>query len=141
MVIKSNELKEVPYPNDFNDDDKLEYDRLDAEAKVYHSDVYENEHWIIHLAIIAHIRSKKGVAFPVTDEELNALKDRYSVNVKEVTCNGDEIPYLYDKQNNPIFKPNEALFEVNSNVVSTEFIADRVEIYSSNILDNNIKNE
>ena len=70
MVIKSNILKVIPYPDEFNDDDKMEYDRLDAEAKIYHENTYKNEHWIIHTAIIAYIRSKKGMEFPVTDEEL-----------------------------------------------------------------------
>ena len=99
-MIKSNILKDVPYPEEFNDDDKEEYDRLFSEAKLLHEDVYKQEPWLLHLAIIAHIRTKKGMAYPINDDELMALKDKYKLKVKEVKCNGDEIDYLYDKNKN-----------------------------------------
>lgn len=133
-MIKSNILKEVPYPTDFSEEDKLEYDRLDAEAKVIHGDIYQNEHWLIHTAIIAYIRAKNGNSVPVSDEELMALKDKYTLTAKEIKCNGDEIPFLYDKENNPIFKPDDELFvdSREDKVINTIPIPDKVEIEVGN---------
>lgn len=133
-MIKSNQLKDVPYPDDFTEDDKLEYDRLDAEAKVIHADIYKNEWFIVHFAIIAHIRAKKGCEVPVSDEELMALKDKYTLTAREVKCNGDEIPFLYDKDNNPIFKPDDELFikTKEDKVINTIDIPDKVEIEVNN---------
>ena len=133
-MIKSNQLKDVPYPSEFDEDDRLEYDRLDAEAKVLHADIYKNEWFIIHYAIIAHIRAKKGYEVPISDDELLALKDKYILTAREVKCNGDEIPLLYDKENNPIFKPDDELF-VDSRepqVINSIPIPDKVEIEVGN---------
>lgn len=138
-MIKSNVLKDVPYPEEFNDDDKEEYNRLFSEAKLLHEDVFQSEPWILHLAIIAHIRTKKGMVYPITDDELMALKDKYSLKVKEVKCEGNEIDYLYDKEKNPMFFPNESLFEYTSNVIDTPPIEDKVIISLDN--NNNINNK
>lgn len=141
MPIKSNELKEIPFPDEFNDDDKLEYETLLNESKVIHPDIYNNERWIIHYAIIMYIRSKNGFKNPYTDEELQKIIDNYKVNVKEVKCSGDELPYLYDKENNPIFKDNSYFFKNNEegNVAETK-AEDKVEIeINSNINLDNVK--
>lgn len=120
MTLKSCIYKDTIYPSDFNDDDKFDYDKLMGESKIIHPEIYEKEKWIIELAIIAHIRSKKGVEFPVSDEELTALKDRYTLKEREIICKGDEHPYLYDKENNPIFKVEA---ENNSNIYNSSDIA------------------
>jgi len=120
-MIKSNILKEVPYPDDFTDEDKLEYDTLHAQAQVIHKKVAEEEPFIIHTAIIGHIRAKKGMEQPYTNEELQAVKDSYQLKSKIIECNKDEVdPYLYDKENNPIYFPSKLIIscdENNSNVV------------------------
>ena len=136
MSIKSNELKDIPFPNDFNDEDKLEYEKLLNESKVIHPDIYNNERWIIHYGIIMFIRTKKGIQTPYSDEELQKIIDNYKINVKEVKCNGDELPYLYDKENNPIFKDDSYFFKNNEegNVAETK-AEDKVEI---EILNSNI---
>lgn len=113
--IKSNQLKDIPFPDDFTDDDKDEYLRLLNLAKIEHADVYETEKWIIHYGIIMYIRKEKGLAIPFTDEEFKAIVDKYEhpdwKENKEVVCNGNEIAYLYDKENNPIFKDNSYFFK------------------------------
>lgn len=113
--IKSNDLKDIPYPDDFTEDDKLEYMRLLNIAKVEHEDVFINNKWIIHYGIIMHIRKEKGFVCPFNDEELERIVERYRTaswtEDKEIKCNGDEIPYLYDKDNNPIFKDNSYFFK------------------------------
>ena len=69
-MIKSNILKTVAYPDEFTEEDKLEYDTLYAQAKIIHANVEKENPFIIHLAIIGHIRSKKGMAQPYSNEDL-----------------------------------------------------------------------
>jgi len=129
-MIKSNDLKDIPYPEDFTEDDKQEFDKLFSESKIIHPDIYENERWIIHYSIIIHIRAKKGMAQPFTDEELKKIVNNYKVNIKDIKCNGDEIDYLYDKENNPIFKDNSYFFKTNEegNIANTSNIKEIVKI-------------
>jgi hypothetical protein len=120
-MIKSNILKTVPYPDDFNDEDKLEYDTLYAQAQVLHAKTAQEEPFIIHTAIIGHIRAKKGMEMPYTDEELQAVKNSYMLKSKVVECKKEEIdPYLYDEEKNPMYFPSKLIIssdEINSNVI------------------------
>lgn len=104
-MIKSNILKEVPYPDGFTEEDKIEYDQLYAQAKLIHADVERENPFIIHTAIIGYIRANKGLAEPFTNEELEAVKNSYKLKSKIVECNEDENSFLYDKENNPIYFP------------------------------------
>jgi hypothetical protein len=104
-MIKSNILKEVPYPDGFTEEDKIEYDQLYAQAKLIHSDVERENPFIIHTAIIGHIRAKKGLEQPFTDEELEAVKNSYNLKSKIIECNEDDNSFLYDKENNPMYFP------------------------------------
>lgn len=127
--INSNTLKDIPMPDDFNDDDKLRFEVLYNESKVKHSDVYKKEPWIIYYAIIMNIRSEKG-HLTLTDNELEELASKYKQVPNEVICNGKEIPYLYDSSNNPIFKDNSYFFEndKNGNNAFTSNVIDKVII-------------
>lgn len=121
-MIKSNEFKKTDelYPEDFTDEDKEKFDELWEQAKVIHSEVFKNDPWIIRLAIIGYIRANKGMAEPFTNEDLINLKDQYKLESREFTTETSNNPYLYDKENNPIFKPDSYFFEeVSSNVVTT----------------------
>ena len=104
-MIKSNILKEVPYPDDFSEEDKLEYDKLYAQAKVIHGQVESENPFIIHTAIIGYIRANKGMAEPFTDEELEAVKNSYKLKSKVIECDTANHSYLYDEENNPIYFP------------------------------------
>jgi len=104
-MIKSNILKEVPYPDGFTEEDKINYDQLYAQAKLIHADVERENPFIIHTAIIGYIRANKGLAEPFTNEELEAVKNSYKLKSKIVECNEDENSFLYDKENNPIYFP------------------------------------
>ena len=119
-MIKSNILKEVPYPDEFDDADKLEYDTLYAQCKILHSEIEKENPYIIHISIIAHIRAKKGMREPFTDEDLEAVKNSYKLKSKIVECNETENHYIYDKENNPIYFPAKLIIsddENNSNVI------------------------
>jgi len=104
-MIKSNIVKSIPYPDEFTDKDKLEYDLLYAQAKIIHPDVEKENPFIIHISVIAHIRSKNGMACEFTDEELEEVKNSYKLNTKNFECNVPEDHYIYDKENNPMFFP------------------------------------
>ena len=112
-MIKSNELKEMPIPEDFTDEDKDEYKHLMNLSKIEHPDVYEKEKWIIHFGIIMYIRKHKGEAQPYTDEEFNQILKNYEINddKKNVKCDSNVLPYLYDKENNPIFKDDSYFYK------------------------------
>lgn len=119
-MIKSNILKQTPYPEEFTEEDKIEYDTLYAQSKLIHADVEKETPFIIHLAIICHIRAKKGMAEPFTDEELQELKDRYVLKSKVIECKEPEDSYLYDKENNPIYFPSKLI--INSEDGDKEII-------------------
>jgi hypothetical protein len=119
-MIKSNILKDVPYPDEFDEADKLEYDTLYAQAKVLHSEVEKENPFIIHMSIIAHIRAKKGMKEPFTDEDLEAVKNSYKLDKKVIECDVPENHYIYDKENNPMYYPSKLIIssdENNSNVI------------------------
>lgn len=121
-MLKSNQFKKTDelYPEEFTDDDKLRFDELWEQSKTLHSDVHETDPWIIRLAIIGHMRAQKGYAEPFSNEDLMHLKDQYRLDTREFTTDTSNCPYLYDKENNPIFKPDSYFYEqVNSNVVMT----------------------
>ena len=123
-MIKSNVLKDIPYPDGFSDDDKLEYDTLYAQAKLIHSSVERENPFIIHTAIIGYIRAKKGMAETFTDEELEAVKNSYKLESKVIQCDEPADSYLYDKDNNPMYfaskleitcDENDSTVVINSN--------------------------
>lgn len=117
---KSNTLKMVPYPDEFTDEDKATYDKLYNDAKILHTEIEKENPFIIHLAIIAHIRANNGYGEPFTNEELEELKNSYKITQKEFKCEVDENHYIYDKENNPMYFPSKLIIssdENNSNVV------------------------
>jgi hypothetical protein len=119
-MLKSQQLKEVPYPSDFSDIEKIEYDNLYAQAKILHSEVERTDSFIIHFSILMHIRSRRADFdnTPISDEELEQLRNSYKLTTKEFTT---EIPpdhYCYDKENNPIYFPSTVtITDGTSNVV------------------------
>ena len=79
-MAKSQAFKEDIYPEDFDDDDKLNFDVLLAQAL----NIYPNiEIWIMKLAIIAHINKEKGKGVPLDREEAEKLRERY-LNIQPI---------------------------------------------------------
>ena len=102
-MIKSNEFKQTMYPDDFTEEEKLEYDTLSAQAKLIHPEVAKDNPYIIHISIIGYLRAKKGMECPFTDEELLKVKESYKLESKVIECKEPEDSYLYDKDNNPMY--------------------------------------
>jgi hypothetical protein len=112
-MIKSNILKEIPYPDEFTDEDKLDYDTLYAQAKIIHTEVEKDNPFIIHVAIITHIRAKKGMAVDFTNEELEEIKNSYKLKSKVIECDVPEDHYIYDKENNPMYYPSKLIISTD----------------------------
>jgi hypothetical protein len=104
-MIKSNLLKQVPYPTEFSEDDKALYDKLYAESKIIHAEIERDTPFIIHYAIIAHIRDLNGNLEPLSDTELETMKELYKLTATEFKCEEPPDSYLYDKENNPMYFP------------------------------------
>jgi len=106
-MIKSNILKQVPYPDDFSEDEKLEYDTLYAQAKIIHSDVERENPFIIYFSIVIHIRAKRPGAeeFPISNEELEQIKESYKLKSTVIECKENTDHYIYDYDHNPIYAP------------------------------------
>lgn len=79
-MSKSQAYKEDIYPEDFDDDDKLNFDTLLAQALTIYPNI---EIWIMKLAIIAHINKEKGKGVPLDREEAEKLRERY-LNIKPI---------------------------------------------------------
>lgn len=129
MNIKSNQLKAIPYPDEFTEEDKLEYDRLYAQAKILHAEVEKECPFIIHISIIAHIRSNKGLGESFTNEELEQVKKSYELSSKEFKCDVPQDHFIYNKDENPIYFPSKLIInnsDVNSNV-ENNFLESKIE--------------
>jgi hypothetical protein len=110
-MIKSNTLKTPVYPEEFTEEDKAEYDLLYSQSKLIHPDIENENPFIIHMSVIAHIRSKNGKVVDFTDEELEEIRKSYKeYNTPDDKLIKTEIPedhYVYDKENNPMYFPSK----------------------------------
>ena len=75
--MNSLKYKKEVYPDDFNEDDKLEFDLLLEQSKIMFPKL-ASEEWLIRTGVIAFIRKKKlGDTEPPTDEEIAKVKNEY----------------------------------------------------------------
>ena len=80
-MAKSQSYKEDIYPTNWDDEDKVNFDSLLAQAQ----SIYPNyESWIMKLAIIAHINKEKGNGVPLNKEEALKLREQYTSNIKGI---------------------------------------------------------
>lgn len=69
------------YPEDFTDDDKLEFDILLEQSKQLFPKL-SNDVWLIKQAVIAFMRKKKsGIDTPATQEEIAEIRNQYTKDV------------------------------------------------------------
>lgn len=75
--MNSQKFKKELYPDDFTEDDKLEYDILLEQSKMMFPKL-SNDEWLIQHGVIAYLRKKKmGDVEPPSDEEIAKLKNKY----------------------------------------------------------------
>jgi len=140
-MIKSNVLKEVPYPTEFSSLDRDLYDKLYAESKLIHGDIEKDTPFIIHYAIIGHIRALNGNLVPLSDTELETIKELYKLTATEFKCEEPPDSYLYDKENNPMYFPATLTISDDtnsSNIVIKSNGANDIENNSNAIIEDNV---
>ena len=80
-MAKSQTYKEDIYPDNFSDDDKINFDNLLSQA----ISIYPNiEVWVMKIAIVAHINKDNGRGIPLDKEEAFKLKEQYLSNIKGI---------------------------------------------------------
>jgi hypothetical protein len=80
MPLPSNILQSLP--DYFNEEDKLNYELLTADAKRYFP--YMNE-YIIHIGVLAHINKELGRGEELNEEEAKELMKKYNDGTIEYT--------------------------------------------------------
>ena len=104
MALPSQVLKKTIYPEDFTDDEKMQFDHLNVESKLYHADIYKKDKWLVHLAIIAYIRKQRNGGdddIILNQSELDEMKEQYKL--KSLVFQTDVPEFLQDK-NHEIYK-------------------------------------
>jgi hypothetical protein len=104
MALPSQVLKKHIYPDDFSEDDKLEFDRLDVESKLYHADIYKKDKWLIHLAIIGYIRKQRNGGDDdviLKEDELAEMKAKYKLKSRVFET---DVPEFLQDKNHEIYK-------------------------------------
>ena len=70
--------KEELYPEDFDEDDKLQFDLFLEQSKMLFPKL-ANEEWLIKKGIFAYMRKQKlGDTEPPSQEEIASIKNQYS---------------------------------------------------------------
>lgn len=70
--------KDEIYPDDFNDDDKLEFDVLLVQSKILFPKL-AGEDWLIKKGILAYMRKNKlGDTEPPSQEEIASIRNQYT---------------------------------------------------------------
>jgi hypothetical protein len=70
--------KDEIYPDDFNDDDKLEFDVLLEQSKILFPKL-AGEDWLIKKGILAYMRKNKlGDTEPPSQEEISDIRNQYT---------------------------------------------------------------
>lgn len=119
MPLKSQEYKNQIYPSFFSNDDKLLFDRLYEESKIYHPKEHKLEPWLITYAIICYINGINGNGQDIDKEEVEKLKKIYELKSRIF-----ETPESDDYKNSEKFLinlPDDQLKE-KLNILSNELI-------------------
>ena len=70
--------KEELYPEDFTDDDKLEFDILLEQSKQLFPKL-ANDEWLIKKGVFAYMEKlKKGITEPASQEEITKIRNQYT---------------------------------------------------------------
>ena len=73
--------KEELYPEDFTEDDKLEFDVLLEQSKMLFPKL-ANDEWLIKKGIFAYMRKEKlGETEPPSQEEIATIKNQYTNDI------------------------------------------------------------
>ena len=93
-------------PDDWDEDDKLDYQMLTTDSKKYFPDM---DHFVIHIGVIAYINDvKKGKKLEVSQEDIDKVRMRYDNDSKIIYTPYDAdfyenvLPNIYKDKDNSI---------------------------------------
>jgi len=90
--------KNTIYPEDFTQDDELQYDILLEQSKQLFPSLI-NDHWVLRLGILAYMRKQKlGIDEPPTDDEIKEIKQQYKPDAVYYT-EAEDCPVVNDTAN------------------------------------------
>lgn len=90
--------KNTLYPDDFNDEDKLQYDILLQQSKQLFPNLMGDE-WLLRMGILAYMRKQKmGDTEPPTDDEIKEIKQQYKPDAVYYT-EPNECPVINENAN------------------------------------------
>ena len=102
--------KDFDYPEDFNEDDKLQFDMLLVQAKNLFPQL-QNDEWLIKEAIIAFMKKEKsGNTDLPTEDEIAKIRNSYTTETvfytpeketSEVSLDIDNLVYNPNKTETP----------------------------------------
>lgn len=112
-------------PDDWNEEDKLDYKVLSTDAKRYFPDM---EDFIIHIGVIAYINDvKKGKKQEVSQEDIDKVRLRYdnSSNILYTPYDAN----FYENVLPNIYKEKEETITINnlSSIISEEEVVNEQE--------------
>jgi hypothetical protein len=73
-MAKSQQYNKELYPEDFSQDEIINYDTLMAQAKLLYP-LYEE--FVLKIGITSYIRKERGEVYQSSKEEIKAIKDEY----------------------------------------------------------------
>ena len=77
-MLKSQQFnKDELYPEDFTEEDKLNFDILFQQSLILFPKL-KNDDWLAKHAVIAYIRKEKGQSFSISEEDINIVKEKYN---------------------------------------------------------------
>jgi hypothetical protein len=98
--------EEFNYPDEFTEDDKLEFDMLLVQAKNLFPQL-QNDEWLVKKAIIAFMkREKVGNTEPPTDEEIEKIRNSYTTETVFYTPQNESNTVSLDIDN-LVYNPNK----------------------------------
>jgi hypothetical protein len=99
--------KDFDYPEEFTEDDKLQFDMLLVQAKSLFPQL-ENDEWLIKQAIIAFMKKEKGGNTDLpTDEEIAKIRNSYTSETVFYTPQNETSAVSLDIDN-LVYNPNKA---------------------------------
>jgi hypothetical protein len=121
---------EKTLPDDWDEDDRLEYKILCADSKKYFPKM---DDFIIHISVIAYINDKKGKRIPATEEQIRETMNKYDNETTVIYTPYDSNFYEYELPK--IIKEKDQDIIIHNNTSNLELE------YSSNIYTNILSND
>ena len=96
--MNSQKKKDTLYPENFTEEDKLNYDIYFEQSKQLFPNLAGDE-WVLRMGILAFMeKEKRGITEPPTEEEINEIKERYNKDAVYYTI-PEDCPVINENAN------------------------------------------